>query len=147
MLKALWPSTARIPNHLPGGANTTTAGLLYRFSVTYMCPEMTFVPIGMMCYFLYWLLQFPFMFVSPQKIRHLFMAKAITVPISWLAILIWAVIKVPITSSLENKHTLLRGSALSWAWLSALNSALGFYATLTVNIPDFTVSQALQGTI
>lgn len=87
------------------------------------------------------------MFVSPQKIRHLFMAKAITVPISWLAILIWAVIKVPITSSLENKHTLLRGSALSWAWLSALNSALGFYATLTVNIPDFTVSQALQGTI
>ena len=29
----------------------------------------------MLCYFLYWLIQFPLMFVSPQKIRWLFVAK------------------------------------------------------------------------
>ncbi|KAL0952723.1 hypothetical protein HGRIS_006956 [Hohenbuehelia grisea] len=118
MLKAIWPSIARLPNHLPPSANITTAGLL--------------------CYFLYWLIQFPFMLVSPQRIRYFFMAKAIIVPASWLAILAWSVIKVPTALSLETKHTSLSGSQLSWAWLSALNSALGIYSTLAVNIPDFT---------
>lgn len=97
-----------------------------------------------MCYFLYWLLQFPLMFVSPQKIRHLFTAKSIIVPFAWLAILIWAMVKVPPRVSLAPKHTLLSGSALSWAWLSALNSSLGFYATVAVNIPDFTVSEVYE---
>ncbi|KAG7447269.1 cytosine-purine permease [Guyanagaster necrorhizus] len=118
MLKAIWPGTARIPNHLPEGANMTT--------------------VGMMTYFLYWLFQFPFMLVSPQKIRHLFMAKAFIVPCAWLAILIWAMVKAPPSVSLQPKHAEVSGSALSWAWLSALNSALGIYATLAVNISDFT---------
>lgn len=100
---------------------------------------------GMMCYFLYWFLQFPLMFVSPQKIRHLFTAKSIIVPFAWLAILIWAMIRAPPRVSLAPKHTSLSGSALSWAWLSALNSSLGFYATVAVNIPDFTVSVCVSG--
>ncbi|KII83850.1 hypothetical protein PLICRDRAFT_444085 [Plicaturopsis crispa FD-325 SS-3] len=120
MLKAIWPSLARMPNHLPASANITTSGL--------------------MCYFLYWLIQFPFMLVSPQRIRWLFLAKAIIVPPTWLAMLIWAFVKVPSNSSggILAEHTALHGSALSWAWLSALNSALGIYSTLAVNIPDFT---------
>ncbi|KAL1658767.1 permease for cytosine/purines, uracil, thiamine, allantoin-domain-containing protein [Schizophyllum commune] len=118
MLKAIWPSTARIPNHLAADANITTS--------------------GMMCYFLYWLLQFPFMLVSPQKIRFLFIAKSIVVPFAWLAIFIWSLVKVPTALSLEPKHSQLSGSAFSWAWLNSLNSALGIYATLSVNIPDFT---------
>ena len=93
----------------------------------------------MMCYFLYWLLQFPFMFVSPQKIRWLFAAKGIIVPLAWLAMLIWAFVKVPSHGSLFQQKSSLSGSQLSWAWLSALNSALGIYSTLAVNIPDFTV--------
>jgi NCS1 family nucleobase:cation symporter-1 len=91
-----------------------------------------------MCYFIYWFIQFPFMFVTPQKLRYLFHVKAIIVPVAWMAIFIWAMVKVPPSASLDPKHTLLTGSQLSWAWLSALNSALGIYATLAVNIPDFT---------
>lgn len=118
-----------------------------------------------MCYFLYWLIQFPFMFVSPHQIRWLFLAKAIIVPPTWvrldlipnhawyvglnqtfqlkLSMLIWAFVKVPPSSpdGLITEHTSLSGASLSWAWLSALNSALGIYATLGVNIPDFTVSR------
>ena len=94
---------------------------------------------GMICYFLYWLFQFPFILVSPQKIRWLFLAKAIIVPPTWLAILIWALVKVPPRSGLLSQKAVLGGSELSWAWLNALNSALGTYATLGVNIPDFTV--------
>ncbi|KAI0027498.1 NCS1 nucleoside transporter family [Vararia minispora EC-137] len=118
MLKAIWPSTAHIPNHLPPHANITT--------------------VGIMCYFLYWLIQFPFMLISPHRIRWLFVAKAIIVPPTWLAMLIWAFVKVPVHKGIIAEHAALHGQSLSWAWLSALNSALGIYATLAVNIPDFT---------
>ncbi|KAF9006929.1 NCS1 nucleoside transporter family [Cyathus striatus] len=118
MLKAIWPSTAHIPNHLPESAHITT--------------------VGMMCYFLYWLIQLPLMLVSPQRIRHLFTAKSIVVPFAWLAMLIWAFVKAPASLSLEPRHSEISGSTFNWAWLSALNSALGIYSTLAVNIPDFT---------
>jgi len=118
MLKAIWPSLARLPNHLSPGANITSSGML--------------------CYFLYWLIQFPFMLISPQRIRWLFLVKAMIVPAAWLAMLIWAFVKVPSSEGLFQQHSTLSGSKLSWAWLSALNSALGIYSTLAVNIPDFT---------
>ena len=87
------------------------------------------------------------MLVSPQTIRHLFTVKGIIVPIAWLSILIWSYIKVPAKISLDASHSGLKGSALSWAWLSAMNAAIGSYATLSVNIPDFTVSRSksIQG--
>jgi hypothetical protein len=53
---------------------------------------------------------------------------------------IWAFVRVPSSQGLFKHHTSLEGAALSWAWLRALNSALGLYSTLAVNIPDFTVS-------
>ena len=81
------------------------------------------------------------MFVSPQSIRWLFFVKALIVPAAWLAMLIWAVVKVPTSEGLFGRHAQISGSKLSWAWLSALNSALGIYSTLSVNIPDFTVSK------
>jgi hypothetical protein len=83
------------------------------------------------------------MFVSPQKIRGLFLAKATIVPPTWLALLIWAFVKVPPKSGLFAQKSELSGSGLSWAWLSALNSAVGNFATLGVNIPDFTVGPNL----
>jgi NCS1 family nucleobase:cation symporter-1 len=68
------------------------------------------------------------------------LAKSIIVPPTWVALLIWAMVKVPPSSGLLSKKAELSGSALSWAWLGALNSALGSFSTLGVNIPDFTVS-------
>jgi nucleobase:cation symporter-1, NCS1 family len=122
MLKAIWPSLAHLHNDLSPSAHITTSGML--------------------CYFLYWLIQFPFLLVSPERIRWLFTVKALIVPAAWLAMLIWACVKVPINSpnGFFRQSSTLHGSDLSWAWLSALNSALGLYSTLAVNIPDFTVS-------
>jgi nucleobase:cation symporter-1, NCS1 family len=93
----------------------------------------------MLFYFLYRSIQFHFMLISPQKTRVLFLVKAVVVPPTWLALLIWALVKVPPNGELFSQRALLHGSELSWAWLSALNSALGSYSTLGVNIPDFTV--------
>ncbi|KAF8502914.1 NCS1 nucleoside transporter family [Russula emetica] len=106
MLRAIWPSITHLPNHLPPSANITTSG-------------------AMICYFLYWLIQFPLMFIPPQKIRWLFLAKAIIVPPTWLALLIWALVKVPPSAGL-------------FAQKAGLSGPLGNYATLGVNIPDFT---------
>lgn len=140
MLKAIWPSVAHIPNRLPASSNITTVGPSPSFIRCICYAILIHLPFsGMMCYFLYWLIQFPLMFISPQNIRHFFTVKGIVVPIAWLSILIWAFVKVPPKTSLDPLHTSLHGSGLSWAWLSALNSALGIYATLAVNIPDFTV--------
>jgi hypothetical protein len=77
----------------------------------------------------YWSIQFPFMLVSPQKIRWLFLAKAVVVPPTWLALLIWAFLKVPPNSGLFAQKATLSGTDLSWVWLGALNSALGSYST------------------
>ncbi|KAF9235804.1 permease for cytosine/purines, uracil, thiamine, allantoin-domain-containing protein [Melanogaster broomeanus] len=118
MLKAIWPSIANVPNHIPASSNITS--------------------VGMMCYLIYWLVQLPFMLLSPHQIRYLWMAKGIIVPIAWLAMVIWAFIKVPPSVGLFNQHATLEGSALTWAWLKALNSALSLYCGYAVNIPDFT---------
>jgi nucleobase:cation symporter-1, NCS1 family len=120
MLKAIFPSIARLPNHLPPNAGITTSGML--------------------CYLLYWLFQLPFLLVSPQKIRWLFTVKAVVVPAAWLAMLIWACVKVPLGTpgGFFEQSAAVHGPALSWAWLSGLNSVIGLYATLAVNIPDFT---------
>ncbi|KAI6101745.1 permease for cytosine/purines, uracil, thiamine, allantoin-domain-containing protein [Pisolithus croceorrhizus] len=118
MLKAIWPSIARLPNHLPASANITSSGLL--------------------CYLLYWIIQSPFLLLSPHRIRWLFLVKGIIVPITWLAMVIWAFVRVPPSTGLFAQHATISGSQLSWTWLSAMNSALGIYATLSVNIPDFT---------
>ncbi|KAF8141918.1 permease for cytosine/purines, uracil, thiamine, allantoin-domain-containing protein [Boletus edulis] len=118
MIKAIWPSIARMPNHLSPNANITSSGLL--------------------CYTIYWLIQLPFMLVSPHRVRLLFLVKGVVVPIAWLAMVIWAFVQVPPSGGLFAEHATISGPQFSWNWLSAMNSALGIYASLSVNIPDFT---------
>jgi NCS1 family nucleobase:cation symporter-1 len=83
------------------------------------------------------------MFVSPQKIRYLFLAKAILVPPTWLALLIWAFVKVPPNISLLTPKNTLSGNELRWARLSAFNSAFGLFASAGLNMSNFTVSNRI----
>ena len=101
------------------------------------------VSSGLLCYFIYWSIQFPFMFVSPQKIRYLFLAKAIIVPPTWLALLIWAFVKVPPKYCLLTPKNTLSNIELRLARMSAFNSALGFFATTGLNMSNFTVSNRI----
>lgn len=103
------------------------------------CP-LTHLFSGLLCYFIYWLIQLPFMLLSPHKVRYLFFVKGVVVPPAWLAMVIWAFVRVPPSSGLFAEHTTVTGTQFSWNWLSAMNSALGIYSSLSVNIPDFTVS-------
>ncbi len=79
------------------------------------------------------------MFVSTHKIRWLFLAKTIIVPPTLFSLLLWAVLKVPMSSALLSQKSTLSSGEQFWAWLGALNSALGFFSTTGVNMPNFSV--------
>ena len=87
-----------------------------------------------------WLAQIPFLYMHPNNLRYLFITKSILVPICFVAILIWSFRSTggtggPLLAS--SSQASIGGSAYSYAWLSSLTSVIGNYATLSVNMPDF----------
>ncbi|KAF3257125.1 hypothetical protein TWF192_001404 [Orbilia oligospora] len=117
MIKAIWPSFASFPNHLPASSGATSQSML--------------------CYFIYWVIQFPFLLVHPSKIRYLFILKSILTPACGISLMAWAFHKTGGGPIFSNPAT-LTGSAAAWQWLTGLNSVLGQWSTLAINIGDFT---------
>ncbi|KAF3174530.1 hypothetical protein TWF225_004057 [Orbilia oligospora] len=117
MIKAIWPSFASFPNHLPASSGATSQSML--------------------CYFIYWAIQFPFLLVHPSKIRYLFILKSILTPACGISLMAWAFHKTGGGPIFSNPAT-LTGSAAAWQWLTGLNSVLGQWSTLAINIGDFT---------
>ncbi|WVR06127.1 hypothetical protein IAU60_003157 [Kwoniella sp. DSM 27419] len=70
MIEAIWPSYKRLPNSIPTSQGATSRDFL--------------------SFFLFWLLQAPFVFIHPSKLKWVFNIKAILVPIVALGTLIWA---------------------------------------------------------
>ncbi|KZO98282.1 putative uracil permease [Calocera viscosa TUFC12733] len=118
MIRAIFPGFENFPNHLPASANITSANLL--------------------AYFIYWILQLPWLLVPTYKIRWLFTIKSILVTICGLSMMIWAFVRTGGAGTIFSQPATISGSKLAWAWLAGLQSVLGMYATLSVNIPDFT---------
>ncbi|OJJ43148.1 hypothetical protein ASPZODRAFT_136705 [Penicilliopsis zonata CBS 506.65] len=116
MIGAIWPSFLKLHNAIPTSQGITTS--------------------GMVSYFIFWLFQLPFLCVHPNKLRWLFMAKSIIVPIAWIAVLIWAFVSEGGGAIFDEKTT-IKGSAFSWAFLANMTSVFGNYATLSVNQSDF----------
>ncbi|KAJ4293645.1 hypothetical protein N0V90_008929 [Kalmusia sp. IMI 367209] len=88
-------------------------------------------------FILFWLIQLPFLYMHPNNLRWLFMVKSVIVPISWIAILVWAFVATDGGGELFDQKPTITGSAYSWAFLSSLTSVIGNYATLSVNQADF----------
>jgi NCS1 family nucleobase:cation symporter-1 len=120
LLTAIWPSFARIPNHIPESEGITTAG---------------------MCGFvLYFLLQLPFLCIPYTKVQYFFGFKSIVAPIVFLAVFGDTLHRAGGTlsqSTVITESNRIGGSVLAWAFFSNLNGVLGNYATLGLNIADF----------
>lgn len=116
MLGAIWPSFLTLPNHIPEEQGITTN--------------------TMVSFFLFWLAQIPFLYMHPNNLRWLFLAKTALVPIAWIAILIWAFVSTDNLDLFKQKPS-ISGPAYSWAFLASLTSVIGNYATLSVNQADF----------
>lgn len=118
MLTAIWPSFATIPNHLPASAGITTA--------------------SMTAYLLYSILQAPLLLIPTERLQYMFLAKAVLVPPMVLAMVIWTCVKAKTGGSeLFSQPATVSGSAKAWIWLSTMTSITGGWATLPVNIADF----------
>lgn len=95
-----------IPNHLPASAGITSRDLL-----------------GFM---IFWIIQFPVMFVHPRHMRWVYVFKAVYTPACLFGMLGWAVHKnggIGNITGLGKKHA--EGSALVWSMLQAINSVMG----------------------
>jgi NCS1 family nucleobase:cation symporter-1 len=129
-LVRVWvPGIERLPQVLPGSLGLGTGQGL--------------------CFLGFWLLNMWVVWLGVESIRKLLVFKAIFLPVAALALLWWAVSHVrgglgPILS--QGSHFSSNGAF--WAFfIPGLTGMVGFWATLSLNIPDFTryaVSQRAQ---
>lgn len=122
MIGAIWPSffeydTGGPHNTLPASAGLST--------------------MGMIAYFLFWIIQLPLLLIPPTHLRYLFVAKMIFAPITALATMAWCVHKAGGSGELFNLPDTVHGSQKAWLWLSCMSAVTGSWATLACNIPDF----------
>ncbi|KAK5108476.1 hypothetical protein LTR62_008294 [Meristemomyces frigidus] len=118
MIQSIWPSYKHLANTLPTSAGITTQ--------------------GMVSYFLYWLIQFPFMLIPTHKLQYMFWLKTMLVLPTALAMIIWISVKAGGRSGdFFHQPPTVHGSERAWLWLSSMTSVTGGFSTLAVNIPDF----------
>ncbi|KAF1966531.1 hypothetical protein BU23DRAFT_486186 [Bimuria novae-zelandiae CBS 107.79] len=120
LLTAIWPSFARIPNHIPESQGITTS--------------------GMVGFLLYFLLQLPFLCIPYTKVQYFFAFKSVIAPIVFFAVFGDTLRRAGGTvskSTVITDDVKVHGSVLAWAFFGNLNGVLGNYATLGLNIADF----------
>lgn len=88
-------------------------------------------------FFIFWLIQFPITWVSPQKVRHLFTAKAVCMPIAAFGLFGWTVGRSGGLGPVVHLPARESGSVLGWAFVVAVMSQCSNMVTLCVNAPDF----------
>ncbi|WP_343688299.1 NCS1 family nucleobase:cation symporter-1 [Chitinophaga sp.] len=92
------------------------------------------------CFILFWILNMYVVYLGIDSIKKLLVFKAIFLPVAALALLYWAIHAVsgglgPILTQ-PSKFT---SSGAFWAFfIPGLTGMVGFWATLSLNIPDFT---------
>ena len=104
LLTAIWPSYANIPNHIPESQGISTNGM-----------------IG---FFLYFLLQLPFLCIPYTKVQYFFGFKSIIAPIVFLAIFGDTLRRAGGTISTSSVITgegspHVHGSVLAWAFFAS----------------------------
>jgi nucleobase:cation symporter-1, NCS1 family len=117
MLKVIFPSYANIPNRLLESAGITTQ--------------------GMVSYLIYFIQQFPFLFIPTHKLQKMFLAKSILLPPMAMAMTIWIPLKAGPSSDFFPAPAKVHGTERAWLFLSSMISVTGSFSTIAVNIPDF----------
>lgn len=91
------------------------------------------------CFFLFWLLNMFIVYLGVESIRKLLVFKAIFLPLAALALLFWAISAAKgLGPILSQPSKFSNGSQFFHFFFPALTGMVGFWATLSLNIPDFT---------
>ncbi|TBX70764.1 nitrate reductase [Flavobacterium silvisoli] len=91
------------------------------------------------CFFLFWLLNMYVVYLGVDSIRKLLVFKAIFLPVAALALLLWALNAAHgLGPILDTPSKFATRSDFFKFFFPALTGMVGFWATLSLNIPDFT---------
>ena len=91
------------------------------------------------CFFLFWLLNMYVVYLGVDSIKKLLVFKAIFLPVAALALLFWAISAAHgLGPILETKSKFNSTAEFFKFFFPALTGMVGFWATLSLNIPDFT---------
>jgi len=118
MMKLWIPGLATLPQIFPGSFGLQTGPAI--------------------CFFIFWLLNMWVVYMGVESIRKLLVFKAVFLPFAALALLFWAINAGNGLGPILDQPSKLSGPAF-WAYFfPALTGMVGFWATLSLNIPDFT---------
>lgn len=119
MLKMWWPGIETLPQIFPTSFGLETG------------PAITF--------FIFWLLNMFVVYKGVDSIRRLLVFKAFVLPLAAIALLFWAITSVESMGEIFSRPSGFATNAEFWTYFfPALTGMVGFWATLSLNIPDFT---------
>ena len=91
------------------------------------------------CFIIFWLLNMFIIYKGTESIRKLLVFKAIFLPIAAIALFCWAVIAAKgLGPILQEPSKFTDNASFFNFFFPALTAVVGFWATLSLNIPDFT---------
>ncbi len=100
------------------------------------------------CFIVFWLVNMYMVYLGVESIKKLLVFKAFFLPVAALALLFWAIAAVHGLGPILQQPSKFTSSTAFFAFFfPALTGMVGFWATLSLNIPDFTryaVSQRAQ---
>jgi NCS1 family nucleobase:cation symporter-1 len=96
-------------------------------------------PLPLFCFLLFWLLNMFIIYKGVDSIKKLLVFKAFFLPVAALALLIWAIWAANGLGPILDQPSKFQSSAEFFSYFfPALTGMVGFWATLSLNIPDFT---------
>lgn len=91
------------------------------------------------CFILFWMLNMYVVYLGVDSIRKLLVFKAIFLPVAALALLFWAInVAHGLGPILQTQSKFANSTDFFHFFFPALTGMVGFWATLSLNIPDFT---------
>jgi len=95
--------------------------------------------LPMTCFFVFWALNMFIIYLGVDSIKKLLVFKAFFLPVAALALLIWAIIAAKGLGPILSQPSKFATNGEFWDYFfPALTGMVGFWATLSLNIPDFT---------
>ncbi len=119
MLNIWWPALGNLPEIFPASFGLQTGPAI--------------------CFLIFWLLNMYVVYLGVESIKKLLVFKAFFLPIAALALLIWAINAGNGLGPILQQPSKFTDSASFFTYFfPALTGMVGFWATLSLNIPDFT---------
>jgi nucleobase:cation symporter-1, NCS1 family len=95
--------------------------------------------LPLICFFIFWLLNMYIVYLGVESIKKLLVFKAIFLPVAALALLFWAITVAKGLGPILNQPSKFADTpSFLHFFFPALTGMVGFWATLSLNIPDFT---------